>query len=147
MLAHMSQRIVVLGAGFGGMELCTILSEEVPGDADVTLIDRGGSFVFGYSKLDLMFGRTTVEAVRLAYAEFVKPGVDLVQDTVVAIDPQRRHVTTTSGGYDADVLVIALGADHDYAATPGLTRLTSSTRCPGPPGCAPASRPSTRGPR
>ena len=117
----MKQRIVVLGAGFGGMELSTILSENVPDDVDVTLIDRSDRFVFGYAKLDVMFGRTTPAAVRLPYAEFVKPGVNLVRDTVVAIDPERRHVTTTSGSFDADVLVIALGADHDLAATPGLT--------------------------
>src|SRR5215213_1775609 len=117
----MKQRIVVLGAGFGGMELSTILSEEVPDDAHVTLIDRSDSFVFGYAKLDVMFGRTTPEAVRLPYAEFVKPGVDVLRETVVAIDAERRQVTTASGSFKADVLVIALGADYDHGATPGLT--------------------------
>ena len=117
----MTKRIVILGAGFAGMELSTLLSESVAGEAEVTLIDRADSFVLGYSKLDVMFGRTTPDAVRLPYAEFVKPGVNLVRDTIVAIDPERRHVTTGSGGFEADVLVIALGADYDYAATPGLT--------------------------
>lgn len=46
---------------------------------------------------------------------------DLVRDTVVAIDPERRRVTTAAGSFDADVLVIALGADYDLAATPGLS--------------------------
>src|SRR5215211_3980299 len=118
----MKPRIVILGAGFGGMELSTLLSEEVPDEADVTLIDRSDAFVFGYAKLDVMFGRTTREAVRLPYAEFVKPGVRLVRDTVVGIEPERRRVTTTSGSFDADFLVIALGADYDFAATPGLTQ-------------------------
>ena len=117
----MTQRIVILGAGFGGMELSTLLSEEVAGDAEITLIDHGDSFVFGYSKLDVMFRGAAPEAVRLPYTEFVKPGVDFVRDTVVAIDPERRHVTTANGSYDADILVVALGADYDYAATPGLT--------------------------
>ena len=117
----MKTRIVILGAGFGGMELSTILSEEVPDEADVTLIDQSDNFVFGYAKLDVMFGRTTAEAVRLPYADFVKPGVELVHDTVLAIDPERRHVDTASSSFDADVLVIALGADYDLAATPGLT--------------------------
>ena len=115
----MTQRIVILGAGFGGMELSTLLSEGVADDAEITLIDHGDSFVFGYSKLDVMFRGAAPEAVRLPYAEFVKPGVDFVRDTVVAIDPERRRVTTASGSYDADILVVALGADYDYAATPG----------------------------
>ncbi len=57
--------IVVLGAGFGGLELATVLSEELGEEAAVTLIDAGDSFVFGYAKLDVMFGRTAPEAVRL----------------------------------------------------------------------------------
>jgi sulfide:quinone oxidoreductase len=49
--------VLILGAGFAGLELTTTLSEEVPEDVEVTLIDQNDSFVFGFSKLDLMFGR------------------------------------------------------------------------------------------
>jgi sulfide:quinone oxidoreductase len=117
----MSTRIVVLGAGFGGLELSTILSEQLGDDADVTLIDKGDAFVFGYSKLDVMFGRATLEAVRLPYADFSKPGVRFARETITAIDPDARRVTTEAGVHEADVLVIALGADYDYAATLGLS--------------------------
>jgi sulfide:quinone oxidoreductase len=113
-------RIVVLGAGFGGLELSTILSDELGDDADVTLIDRGDAFVFGYSKLDVMFGRQTLEAVRLPYSDFAKPGVRLVREAITAIDPEERRVSTDGGEYDADILVVALGADYDMDATPGL---------------------------
>ena len=113
-------RVVVLGGGFGGLELSTILSEEFGDDADVTLIDKNDAFVFGYSKLDVMFGRTTPEAVRLFYREIAKPGVRFVQQTITAIDPQARRVTTDDGVHEADVLVVALGADYDLDATPGL---------------------------
>jgi sulfide:quinone oxidoreductase len=68
-------RVVVLGAGFGGLELATTLSEALGDDVDVTLIDKNDAFVFGYSKLDVMFGRTTLDAVRLAYRDAAKPGV------------------------------------------------------------------------
>jgi sulfide:quinone oxidoreductase len=76
--------------------------------------------VFGYAKLDVMFGRTTLEAVRLPYRRFVKPGVRFAQETVIAIDPHTRRVTTNAARYEADFLVLALGADYDFAATPGL---------------------------
>ena len=75
----MSNRVVVLGAGFGGMELCTTLSEALGEAVAVTLIDKSDHFVFGYSKLDIMFGRSTPEAVRLPYRNFLKPGVTLSQ--------------------------------------------------------------------
>ena len=116
----MQTRIAVLGAGFAGLELATVLSEALGDDAGVTLIDESDAFVFGYSKLDLMFGRTTLEEVRLPYADVVKPGVRFVRETVTAIDPQARRVTTNEDTYEADVLVVALGADYDFDATPGL---------------------------
>ncbi len=116
----MKTRVVVLGAGFGGLELCTILSEAIGDSLDLTLIDKNDSFVFGFSKLDVMFGRAKPDDVRLAYRKIVKPGVRFRQETIKAIDPVSRHVTTDRGTYDADVLVVALGADYDSVATPGL---------------------------
>ena len=88
--------------------------------SSVTLIDSGDGFVFGYSKLDVMFGRATPEAVRLPYREFAKPGVRFLRETITAIDPEARRVTTDAGVHEADVLVVALGADYDVDATPGL---------------------------
>jgi sulfide:quinone oxidoreductase len=116
----MKLRVAVLGAGFGGLELSTMLSEALGDSLDLTLIDKNDSFVFGFSKLDVMFGRNTPEAVRLAYLNIVKPGVRFRQETITAIDPASRRVTTETGTYEADVLVVALGADYDLNATPGL---------------------------
>jgi sulfide:quinone oxidoreductase len=116
----MKTRVVVLGAGFGGLELATMLSEALGDDVDVTLIDKNDAFVFGYSKLDVMFGRTTLDAVRLPYRDIAKPGVRFLQQTITAIDPEARRVTTDGGVHEADSLVVALGADYDLDATPGL---------------------------
>jgi sulfide:quinone oxidoreductase len=112
-------RVVILGAGFGGLELATTLSE-AGGEIAVSLIDKNDAFVFGYSKLDVMFGRTSLDAVRIPYAEIARPGVSFLQETITAIDPEARRVTTNAGTYDADILVVALGADYDFDATPGL---------------------------
>jgi sulfide:quinone oxidoreductase len=116
----MKTRIVILGAGFGGLELSTMLSEALGDSIEVTLIDRSEAFVFGYSKLDVMFGRTTPAAVRLPYRDIAKPGVRFLQQTVTAIDPEARRVSTDSAEHEADILVVALGADYDLDATPGL---------------------------
>jgi sulfide:quinone oxidoreductase len=116
----MKTRVVILGAGFGGLELSTMLSDALGADVDVTLIDKNDAFVFGYSKLDVMFGRATPDAVRLAYSDIAKPGVRFLQETITAIDPDARRVTTDGSVHKADVLVVALGADYDLDATPGL---------------------------
>jgi sulfide:quinone oxidoreductase len=116
-------RILILGAGFGGLELSTELSAALGDAAEVTLIDKNDAFVFGYSKLDLMFHGASGESVRLPYADFVKPGVRLLRETVTAIDPAARVVTTDAGVHEADYLVIALGADYDLEATPGFAEV------------------------
>lgn len=116
----MQPRVVVLGAGFGGLELATVLSDEFGDDLDLTLIDESRAFVFGFSKLDVMFGRTTPDAIRLDYRDVVKPGVRVLRERITAIDPAAKRVTTDSGVHQADLLVVALGADYDVAATPGL---------------------------
>jgi sulfide:quinone oxidoreductase len=114
------KRVLVLGAGFGGLELVSQLSAEFGGDVEVVLIDHAEEFVFGFSKLDVMFGRTVAEAVRHPYRDLVKPGVRFVRATILSIDPLSRSVETDVGHFDADVLVVALGADLDPTATPGL---------------------------
>ena len=113
-------RVVVLGAGFGGLELTTRLSDEFGEGVDVVLIDRTDSFVFGFSKLEVMFGRATAPAVHHRYADIVKPGVRFVQTNITSIDPGSKRVETEAGTFDADILVVALGADLDPDATPGL---------------------------
>ena len=113
-------QVVILGAGFGGLELATLLSLEFGPDADVVLIDQADSFVFGFSKLDVMFSRASADHVVHRYVDLVRPGVRFVQATVRSLDPVARRVTTDSATFDADVLVVALGADVDPGATPGL---------------------------
>jgi sulfide:quinone oxidoreductase len=113
-------RIVVLGAGFGGLELTTRLSGEFGDAVDVVLIDQGDGFIFGFSKLEVMFGRAEPVAVHHAYAGLVKPGVRFVQSTIRSIDPVAKRVETDAGPFDADILVVALGADLHPEATLGL---------------------------
>ena len=82
----MSDRILVLGAGFAGLELATVLSEALGDDAGVTLIEGNDAFVFGYSKLDVMFGRAAPEDVRLPYPDSPSP---------VSASSERRSLRST----------------------------------------------------
>jgi sulfide:quinone oxidoreductase len=114
------KHVLILGAGFAGLELTTCLSEWLAGDVRTTLIDQNDAFTFGFSKLDVLFGRKAREDVHLRYSDIAKDGVEFRRERVTSIDPQARRVTTDRGSYDADILVVALGADYDFAATPGF---------------------------
>ncbi|HEX6487416.1 MAG TPA: FAD-dependent oxidoreductase [Candidatus Dormibacteraeota bacterium] len=114
-------RVLVLGAGFGGLELSSRLARDLGEEVDVTLIDRNDAFVFGFSKLDLMFGQRQLSDVRIPYSELRHPSIHFHQETITEIDPANRRVKTNGGAYDGDVLVVALGADYNVDGTPGLT--------------------------
>ena len=116
----MKRHVLILGAGFGGLELATRLSETSSDAVDVTLLDRNDSFFFGFSKLEVMLGRQSADDVRLPYRGIAKDGVEFRRETVVGIDPVGRRVQTDVGSHDADFLVVAMGADYDIAATPGF---------------------------
>lgn len=121
----MTLSVLVLGAGFGGLELSSRLSWALGDLVEITLIDRADAFVFGFSKLDVVFGRRSPEAVGIPYRELAVPRVRFRQETVTAIDAEARSVTTDLDTYEADVLVVAMGADIDEAATPGLVETGS----------------------
>jgi sulfide:quinone oxidoreductase len=112
--------VLILGAGFGGLEVATRLSESLSGDVPLTLLDGSDSFFFGFSKLDVLLGRRAAEQVRLPYTALALPGVEFHQEMITTIDAQHRHVYTENGSYEVDFLVIALGAEYDPAATPGF---------------------------
>jgi sulfide:quinone oxidoreductase len=112
--------VVILGAGFAGLELAARLSESAAGEVGVTLIDQNDSFSFGFSKLDILFGRKATADILLRYEDISREGVEFRQEHVTSIDPEQRRVTTDAATYDADILVVALGADYDLAATPGF---------------------------
>ena len=93
----MKKHVLILGAGFAGLELATSLSEAHGNSIDVTVIDKSDAFIFGFAKLDVLFGKAPLDAVKLPYRDFAKPGVKLKRETVKAIDPMTRTVTTDVG--------------------------------------------------
>lgn len=116
----MTTHVVILGAGFGGLELAARLSAATDVDLAVTLIDKNEGFVFGFSKFDLLFGTNDLDGVRMNYRDIVHPRVEFRQEMITSIDPTARRVVTDGGSYDADVLVVGLGADYDFSQPPGF---------------------------
>ena len=94
-------RVLVLGAGFGGLELSTRLSEEF-GDDTRGRPDRPGRGL----RVRVLEARRHVRArpcptaVLHPYRDFVKPGVRFVQTTIRSIDPTAKRVETDAGAFD-----------------------------------------------
>ncbi len=117
----MKLRVIVLGAGCGGLELSSILSEVMGDTLDLTLLDKNDAFYFGFSKFEVMFSRKSYDEVCIPYSHIHKNGVRFLQAEILAIDPISRCVTTDLGVFEADIIVVALGAAYDFSSTPGFT--------------------------
>ena len=132
----MQTRVLILGAGFGGLELATTLSESLGDQADVTVIDKSDSFVFGYAKLDVMFGRATPEAARLPY------GASRSRACACCARRSPRSTPRLGGWSRTPGHTTQTSWSWPWAPTTTWTRrpdwpreATSSTRWPGPSGC------------
>ncbi len=116
----MSKEILILGAGFGGLEAATGLAGALDPSHRITLIDRSDHFIIGFSKFEVMFGRHTADEVKAYYADLASDRVRFVRDTIEAIDPAQKRVRTRTATFPYDILIVALGADLTPEATPGF---------------------------
>jgi sulfide:quinone oxidoreductase len=116
----MGESILILGAGFGGLEAATRLRGALDESFEITVVDRNDFFNFGFTKFDLMFGRRAPEECKQTLSALDHKGIRFHQATIESIDPESRQVETSKGSLTADYLVIALGADIAPEATPGF---------------------------
>lgn len=118
---RVAKKILILGAGFGGLETATGLAAALRGrDTEIALVDKRESFFVGFAKIDVLFGRRSEAEVRSPYTGLRAEGVRFVPAEVTAIDTDARRVETTAGAETYDTLVVALGAALDPDATPGF---------------------------
>lgn len=113
-------RIVVAGAGLGGLGVANRLAKSLDG-ARITVVDakKEHNYQPGYTLVAT--GVWPMHKVRDANASFIPPGVDWVQEAVAAFDPSGNRVETTSGrSIPYDYLVVATGLHLDYAQIEGM---------------------------
>jgi sulfide:quinone oxidoreductase len=116
----MGGRILILGAGFGGLEAATRLRAALDESYEITIVDRNDFFNFGFTKFDLMFGRRAPEDCKESLSALEDQGIRFLQATIESIDPEGKQVVTSEGSLAADHLVVALGADIAPEETPGF---------------------------
>jgi sulfide:quinone oxidoreductase len=114
-------RVLVLGAGFGGISAALRLRERLTDADEVVLVDRRSSFVMGLRKTWEVVGMAPLADGERPLAALSSRGVTVRQGTVAAIDPVVRTVSVDGETLSADALVVALGAQLQPALVPGLT--------------------------
>ena len=126
-------RIVIVGAGFGGLSAAHGLAGAA---ADVTLIDRRNYHLFQ----PLLY---QVATAGLSPAQIAQPVRSILRDAanvhvvlgkVTGVDKERRIVELDDRTIDYDVLVLAMGSRHAYfghddweSVAPGLKTIDDAT--------------------
>jgi sulfide:quinone oxidoreductase len=116
-----SKSVLVLGGGIGGVTTATHLAERVGAEATVTLVDRNLTFYQCAHNLELLTREITdARGPEGRLAGLAERGIRFVEADVRRIDPERRRVETSHGSFDADYLVVALGAELAPEQVPGF---------------------------
>jgi NADH dehydrogenase len=129
-----SKKIVIVGAGFAGINAVKTLSKNE--DLDITLVDRRNYHLFqpllyqvataGLSPADIAM------PVRSIFSE--RENVRVIMDNIVGVDLQNQKAKGKDGVFDYDFLILACGAKHSYFShpeweefSPGLKTLEQAT--------------------
>jgi len=117
----MQQKVIIVGGGFGGIR--TALDLVKKGGFEITLISKNPNFEY-YPGLHKMLGVSELVTVQIPLTTIFKNSkVNLVIDTVVAVEPEQKKVTTTSGVFQANFLVLAMGSQTEYFGIAGLPEM------------------------
>ena len=106
----MTKRIVILGAGIGGIVAANTLAKHAKGRHEVVVVDRASTYEFTPSYLWILSGSRTLERISVPIERIARKGIRFERAEVLSIDPRARTVKTSHGVLEADYLLIALGA-------------------------------------
>jgi sulfide:quinone oxidoreductase len=117
---------IVLGGGFGGLAAAHRLRQRLGEGADVTLIDRRGTFMMGLRILWTLVGQAARAEGTRSHEALAAKGIRYLRDEVVRVDLDRHQVITRGGTLAYEALVVALGAELRPDLVPGYTPEGSS---------------------
>jgi NADH dehydrogenase len=133
-MAEQRLRVVIVGAGFGGLQAAKTLRRAA---AEVTVVDRQNHHCFQ----PLLY---QVATAALSPADIAWPirhilrsqdNATVLMEEVTGVDTREKRLHTRSGDLPFDYLVVATGATHSYfghddwgAYAPGLKRIEDATR-------------------
>jgi sulfide:quinone oxidoreductase len=122
----MAKTIVILGGGVGGQVAANELRRRLSGEHRIILVEKHARHAFAPSFLWQMTGDRQPEHITRDVRDLLRPGIDMVEADVGAIDVHARRVETPDQSFAYDYLVIALGAELAPDLIPGLAESAHS---------------------
>ncbi len=133
-MAESKAKVVIVGAGFGGLEACKALRRA---PAEITLIDRQNHHCFQPLLYQVATAALSPADVAWPIRHILRTqsNATVLMEEVSGVDMQQKKLHTNFGEVPYDFLVIATGAMHSYfghdawaAYAPGLKRIEDATR-------------------
>lgn len=119
----MSNKILVLGAGYGGVHAAKKLAKKYKknNDIEITLIDKNPYHTLMTELHEVAGGRVHPESVQVELCKiFGKSKVKVVTDLIEKVDTDNKKVKTTYGEYEYDYLIIGTGSEPAFFGVPGV---------------------------
>ncbi|WP_458721374.1 NAD(P)/FAD-dependent oxidoreductase [Candidatus Nitrosocosmicus sp. R] len=111
------KRVLILGAGFGGLTTANLLQKNLSLSSvkhQISIVDSKDYFIMGLVNLWILSGIRTLDDSKIALSRLENKGIRYLNAEVKAIDPVSRTVTLKGNStprLEYDYLVIALGSE------------------------------------
>ena len=114
-------KIIVVGGGFGGIRAALALAKKRLPNITITLITNKPHFEYNPALYRYVTGNSAIEVCIPLEEIFAGHAVEVVQDSITALDKGAKSIAGNSGKtYTYDVLIMALGSETTYFGIPGL---------------------------
>ena len=122
--------VVVIGGGTGGATAAKYLKKADP-SLRVTLIEKNTNYHTCYMSNEVIGGSRTLDSLKFGYDGLRQYGVDVVHDTVTAIDYDTNTVNTESGAsYIYDRCIVSPGIGFHFDKVDGYDATIAETTIP-----------------
>lgn len=132
MSTEQRNRIVILGAGFAGINVARTLARLLPReeDGEITVVDRNNFMLFTPMLTEVAGGQVDTRHI-VSAVRSLSPRVTFMQGRVDGVDLADKRITVTLGGnedgipetqriLEAGQIVLALGSVTNYHGIPGV---------------------------
>jgi len=119
----MRPRVVIAGAGFGGLT-CARALKHAP--VEVLLVDRNNYHLFTPLLYQVASALLDPGEIARPVRQLIRPlrNADFLEASITGVDFEGRRLLTDHGPLDYDYLVLATGARTDYFGNPSLANHT-----------------------
>lgn len=125
----MKHKIVILGAGYAGIFLCTNISSKLKDVAEISLVDRNDYHQLMQEIHLVASGFRTAEQLKIPVSSLLEgKKVKFIQSNVKKILPDKSTVILDSEEIEYDELIICLGSSTKYFNILGADKYTLPLR-------------------